>query len=134
MPSHVQAQEMQKWLKEYEGWVPVMGGNQTSWHAPKLEEDTKLHGHVAGLMCPIIDQMLFKFHPDFKWLHVKYDALKTALKSKSQLEDHKGTLHPDFLDFLRHLGPSDHQMLVTLALNEFNIYHLLCRDCHQEEM
>ena len=35
---------------------------------------------------------------------------------------------------MRHLGPSDHPMLVIIALHEFNIYHLPRRDCNQKEM
>jgi hypothetical protein len=67
-------------------------------------------------MRPIIEQLLSKFHPDFQWEHVKYNALITAANSKLQLEGHRGKLHSDYLDFLQHLGTSDHPMLVILVL------------------
>jgi hypothetical protein len=85
-------------------------------------------------MCPIIEQLLAKSHHDFQWEQVKYNTLKTATKSKSQLEGHEGKLHSDFHDILQHLGPSDHQMLVIIAHDEFNIYHLPHRDCNRKEM
>ena len=65
---------------------------------------------------------------------MKYNTLRTAAKSKSQLEGHQLKLHSDYLDVLRHLGPSDHPMSVILALDEFNIYHLPHRDWHWKEM
>ena len=121
-------------MKSYNGWVPVRGGNRTRWHAPDLENDSDLCSHVANFMRPIIEQMFSKFHPDFQWEHVKYNALKTAAMSVSQLEGHCGKLHSDYCDILRHLGPSDHPMSVIIALDEFNLYHLPRRDCNRKEM
>lgn len=121
-------------MKSYNGWVPVTGGNRTRWHAPDLEKDSDLCSHVANFMRPIIEQMFSKFHPDFQWEHVKYNALKTAAMSVSQLEGHCGKLHSDYCDILRHLGPSDHPMSVIIALDEFNLYHLPRRDCNRKEM
>ena len=134
MLSHEQAQEMQKRLKDYEGWVPVTGGNRTRWHAPDLEKDSDLCSHVTNFMRPIIEQMFSKFHPDFQWEHVKYNALKTAATLGSRLKGYYGRLHSDYHDILRHLGPSDHPMSVIIALDEFNLYHLPRRDCNQKEM
>ena len=134
MPSPEQTQEMRQLMKNYDGWDPVTGGNQTRWHAPRLEKDSKLCGDVANLMHPMIEQLLAKSHPDFQWEQVKYNALKTVAKSKSQLEGHEGKLHSGFHDILRHLGLSDHPMSVIIAHDEFNIYHLPRRDCHQKEM
>ena len=109
-------------------------GKRTRWHAPDLEKDSNLYGHVANFMRPIIEEMFSKFHPDFQWEHVKYNALKTAAMSLSQLEGHCGKLHSDYCYILRHLGPSDHPMSVIIALDEFNLYHLPRRDCNQKEM
>ncbi len=85
-------------------------------------------------MCPIIEPLFSKFHPDFQWEHVKYNALKTATMSKSQFKGHYGRLHSDYHDILQHLGPSDHPMLVIIAFDEFNIYNLPHRDCNRKEM
>lgn len=41
MFSHEQAQETKKWLKDYEGWAPLKGGNQMMRHVLRLEENTK---------------------------------------------------------------------------------------------
>ena len=112
----------------------MTGGKRTRWHAPDLEQDSNLYNHVANLMCPIIEQMFSKFHPDFQWEHVKYKALKTAAMLGSQLKGHYGKLHSDYHDILGHLGPSDHPMLVIIVLDEFNLYHLPRRDGNQKEM
>ena len=87
-------------MKSYNGWVPVTGGNRTRWHAPDLKKESDLCGHVANFMSPIIEQMFSKFHPDFQWEHVKYNALKTVAMSVSQLEGHCGKLHSDYCDIL----------------------------------
>ena len=121
-------------MKNSEGWVPVTRVSRTRWHAPNLEKKLKLCSHVANLMCPIIEPLFSKFHPDFQWEHVKYNALKTAAMLKSQFKGHYGKLHSDYCDILQHLGPSDHPMSVIIALDEFNIYHLPCRDCNQKEL
>ena len=104
------------------------------WHAPDLETDSNLCGHVTNLMRPIIEQLFSKFYPDFQWEYVKYNALKTAATSRPQFKGHYGRLHSDYHDILRHLGPSDHPMSVIIALDEFNIYHLPRRDCNRKEM
>ena len=134
MPSKEQTKEMRDRMKSYEGWVHVTGGGKMRWHAPNLGKDSDLYGHVANFMRPTIEQMLSKFHPDFEWEHVKYNALKTAATSGSQLKGHYGRLHSDYRDILRHLGPSDHPLSVIIALDEFNLYHLPSRDCNRNDM
>jgi hypothetical protein len=134
MPSIEQIQDMRQRMQNYAGWKHVTGGGQTRWHAPDLEKDSDLYGDVANFMRPTIEKILSKFHPDFEWEHVKYNALKTAAMSESQLKGHNGKLHSDYRDILRHLGPSDHPMSVIIALDEFNLYHLPSRDCNQKDM
>ena len=82
----------------------------------------------------IIEQMVSKFHPDFQWEHVKYNAVKTATTSMSQFKGHNQRLHSDYRNILQHLGPSDHPMSVIIALDDLNIYHLPRRDCNRKEM
>ena len=130
MPSPEQTREMRQRMKNYPGWVPVTGGSRTRWHAPNLETDSILCGHVANLMRPIIEQLFSKFYPDFQWEYVKYNALKTAATSRPQFKGHYGRLHSDYRDILRNLAPSDHPISVIIALDEFNIYHLPHRDCN----
>jgi hypothetical protein len=134
MHSTGQTREMRQRMKNYSGWVPLTGGNRTRWHAPNLETDSNLCGHVADFMRPIIEQLFSEFYPDFHWEHVKYNALKTAATSMSQFKGHNGRLHSDYRDILRHLGPSDHPMSVIMALDDFNIYYLPRRDCNRKEM
>ena len=89
----------------------------TRWHAPELAENhPSIHFFVEEYMKAYIARVQDKYPA---LVHVRYGALKSAPKSKSQNAGDMGTLHSDYLDAVQCRPPNECPVSVILAQDPF---------------
>ena len=121
-------------------WEPLIGGNEvvngkvmyTRWHAPELAENHPcIHLFVVEYMKDYIARVQDKYPA---LVHVRYGALKSASKAKSQYAGNMGTLHSDYLDEVQHRPPNERPVSVIVALDPFKFIYLPTREGKKSDL